>query len=139
MTDYRYSSIAEVSGAVRQSRVTSVAVVQACLQKIQELQPTLDAFITVLTKQALEDAKRADQEIKAGNWKGPLHGIPVGIKDFFDTAGIKTTAATARFQNRVPNQDAVAVTRLREAGAIVVGKTNMHELGMGTTSVDSFF
>ena len=139
MTDHRYSSIAEVSGAVRQNRVSSVALVQSCLQRVQELQPTLDAFITVLAKEALEDAKRAEQEIKAGNWKGPLHGIPVGIKDFFDTAGIKTTAASAQFQNRVPNKDAVVVTRLREAGAIVIGKTNMHELGMGTTSVDSFF
>jgi len=139
MTDHRYSSIAEVSSAVRQSRVTSVALVQACLERIQELQPKLDAFITVLAKEALQDAKRAEQEIKAGDWKGPLHGIPVGIKDFFDTAGIKTTAASARFQNRVPNKDAVVVTRLREAGAIVIGKTNMHELGMGTTSVDSFF
>src|SRR2546423_14111700 len=125
MTDYRYSSIAEVSGAVRQSRVTSVAVVQACLQKTQELQPTLDAFITVLADEALEDAKRADQEIKAGNWKGPLHGIPVGIKDFFDTAGVKTTAATARVQNRLPNKDAGVVTRVRDAGAIIIGKTNM--------------
>jgi aspartyl-tRNA(Asn)/glutamyl-tRNA(Gln) amidotransferase subunit A len=93
----------------------------------------------VLATEALQDAERADQEIKAGNWKGPLHGVPVGIKDFFDTAGIKTTAATAKFQNRVPTKDAVVVTRLREAGAIVIGKTNMHELGMGTTSVDSFF
>ena len=139
MTDHRYSSIAEVSGTVRQRQVTSVALVEACLQRIQELQPTLDAFITVLAKEALEDAERADQEIKAGNWKGPLHGIPVGIKDFFDTAGVKTTAATAKFQNRVPNEDAVVVTRLREAGAIAIGKTNMHEVGMGTTSVDSFF
>jgi aspartyl-tRNA(Asn)/glutamyl-tRNA(Gln) amidotransferase subunit A len=139
MTDHRYSSIAEVSRALRQGRVTSVALVQASLQRIQELQPTLNAFITVLAKKALDDAQRADQEIKAGNWKGPLHGIPVGIKDFFDTAGIETTAATAKFQNRVPNKDAVVVTRLREAGAILIGKTNMHELGMGTTSVDSFF
>src|ERR1041385_2699494 len=112
MTDHRYSSIADVSSAVRQNRVTSVALVQACLQRIQELQPTLNAFITVLATEAVEDAKRADHEIRAGNWKGPLHGIPVGIKDFFDTAGIKTTAATARFQNRVPNKDAVVVTRL---------------------------
>lgn len=139
MSDYRYASIAEVSDALRQGRVSSVDVVQTCLGRIQELQPTLCAFITVLTKEALQDSQRADREIKAGNWKGPLHGIPVAIKDFFDTAGIKTTAASAKFRNRVPNEDAVVVARLREAGAIVVGKTNMHELGMGTTSVESFF
>jgi aspartyl-tRNA(Asn)/glutamyl-tRNA(Gln) amidotransferase subunit A len=139
MTDHRYSSIAEVSTAIRQGRVTPAALAQECLGRIQELQPTLGAFITVLSKEALEDAKQADQEIKAGNWKGPLHGIPVAIKDFFDTAGIKTTAATAKYKERVPSKDAVVVARLREAGAIVVGKTNMHELGMGTTSVDSFF
>src|SRR2546423_11024643 len=126
MTDYRYSSIAEVSGAVRQSRVTSVAVVQACLQKTQELQPTLDAFITVLTKQALEDAKRADQEIKAGNWKGPLHGIPVGIKDFFDTAGIKTTAATWRVPEPLPNPKSVGANPPRREGAPLDRQTHTH-------------
>ena len=139
MIDHRYASIAEASGALRRGLVTSVALVEGCLKRIEELQPKLDAFITVLAREALKDAKRADQEIKAGNWEGPLHGIPVGIKDFFDTAGIKTTAATARFQDRVPKRDAAVVSRLREAGAIVIGKTNMHELGMGTTSVDSFF
>src|ERR1041384_4924976 len=133
MTAHRYSSIAEVSGAVRQSRVTSVALVQACLQNIQELQPTLDAFITVLAKDALEDAKRADQEIKAGNWKGPLHGIPVGIKDFFDTAGIKTTAATAKFQNRVPDKDAAVVSRLRQGGGVSVRKTKIFKLWDGAS------
>jgi aspartyl-tRNA(Asn)/glutamyl-tRNA(Gln) amidotransferase subunit A len=71
--------------------------------------------------------------------RAPLHGIPVGIKDFYDTAGLRTTAAFEHFKNRVPEQDAVAVERLKTAGAIVVGKTNMHTLGMGTTGLDSFF
>jgi len=139
MTDYRYSSIAEVGDAVRQSRITSVALVQGSLQRIQKFQPSLNAFITVLADGALEDAKRADQEIRDGSWKGPLHGIPVGIKDFFDTMGVRTTAATEKFKSRVPNKDATVVRRLRTAGAILIGKTNMHELGMGTTSVDGFF
>ena len=79
----------------------------------------------------------AEAEIKAGRWRGPLHGIPVGIKDFYDTAGIKTTAALEHFQKRVPGKDAVGVAKLKEAGAIIVGKMNVHRLGMGTTGLDS--
>ena len=86
-----------------------------------------------------EAAERAEREIAAGRWKGPLHGIPVAAKDFFDTAGVRTTAAFAAFRDRVPARDADVITRLKNAGAILVAKTNMHELGMGTTSVQSHF
>jgi aspartyl-tRNA(Asn)/glutamyl-tRNA(Gln) amidotransferase subunit A len=99
----------------------------------------MNAFITVLGDQALEQAKEAGTKIKAGNWLGPLHGIPVGIKDFYDTAGIKTTAAYKHFKDRVPGKDAIAVAKLKNAGAIIMGKMNMHQLGMGTTGLDSYF
>lgn len=109
------------------------------LKRIEELNPKVNAFITVLADQAREQAKIAEMEIKAGNWRGSLHGIPVGIKDFYDTAGIRTTAAFEHFKDRIPANDAPAVTKLKAAGAIIIGKTNMHALGMGTTGLDSYF
>lgn len=134
-----YSSISKLSEQIRQQEITPTEVVEACLQRIEELNPKLNAFITILKDDALEQAKQATAEIKAGKWRGPLHGIPVGIKDFYDTAGVKTTAAFNYFENRVPKADAVSVARLKEAGAIIIGKTNMHTLGMGTTGLESHF
>ena len=139
MTTYKYLSITEVSELVRQEKVSPLELVTECLQSIEQLQPQLNAFITLTADQALQEAKRAEREIHNGAWKGPLHGIPVGVKDFFDTAGIRTTAASAAFQERIPAKDAEVVTQLKAAGAIVLGKLNMHELGMGTTSVISHF
>lgn len=138
-TDYRYSSITEISELIRKKSVSPVELVIECLERNEQLQPKLNAFITVMAEQALREARTAEREIQNGAWKGPLHGIPVGIKDFFDTAGIRTTAAFAAFKDRVPAKDAELVTKLKEAGAIVLGKLNMHELGMGTTAVASYF
>jgi aspartyl-tRNA(Asn)/glutamyl-tRNA(Gln) amidotransferase subunit A len=101
--------------------------------------PTLNAFISILGDAALDAAKRAEAEIAAGDWRGPLHGVPVGVKDMFDTAGVKTTAAFEHFKDRTPATDARAVARLKQAGAIVIGKMNMHRLAMGTTSVESAY
>lgn len=134
-----YGSITEVSELIRQQKISPVELVAGCLERIERLQPQLNAFITVTAEQALQEASAAERDIRHGDWKGPLHGIPIGLKDFFDTAGIKTTAASAIFQHRVPTRDAEVVTRLKEARAIVLGKLNMHELGMGTTSVISHF
>lgn len=138
-TDYHFLSIAEASSLVHHQEVSPVEIAGECLKRIEELNPTLNAFITVTADQAVEQATRAEAEIKNAKWRGPLHGIPVGVKDFFDTAGVKTTGAFEHFRNRVPAKDAEVVTRLKEAGAIIVGKMNMHELGMGTTSVVSCF
>ncbi len=139
MTNHQYSSITEVSELLRQEKVSPVELVTDCLERIEYLNPALNAFITVTAEQALQEAKDAERDINGGNWKGSLHGIPVAVKDFFDTAGIKTTAASKHFENRVPSKDAEVITKLKMAGAILLGKTNMHELGMGTTSVDSHF
>src|SRR5262249_28974385 len=84
-------------------------------------------------------ARAAESELKAGRWRGPLHGVPVAVKDFYDTAGIKTTAAFEGFVNRVPTKDAEVVSRLKDAGAILIGKTNMDTLGMATTGLSSFY
>jgi aspartyl-tRNA(Asn)/glutamyl-tRNA(Gln) amidotransferase subunit A len=134
-----YSSIDELSSRIRAKKISPVAIVDACLKRVEELNPKLNAFITILPDQAHEQAKTAEAQIHAGHWRGPLHGVPVGIKDFYDTAGIKTTAAFKPLKDRVPTKDAVSVTKLRDAGAIILGKMNMHELGMGTTSLVSHY
>ncbi|HEY1307612.1 MAG TPA: amidase [Vicinamibacterales bacterium] len=131
--------LTDVSESIRLRRLSPVDVVMTCLERIERLQPHLNAFITVAADAALDAAKTAEREIQQGRWRGPVHGIPVGIKDFYDTAGVRTTAAFERFKERTPRRDAVSVERLKRAGAIMIGKTNMHTLGMGTTGLDSCF
>jgi len=134
-----HGSIHEIGDQIRARTLSPVTVVAACLQRIEQLNPELNAFATVLADESLEKARHAEAEINAGRWLGVLHGIPIGIKDFYDTAGVRTTAAARQFLNRIPSGDAELVARLKRAGAIIIGKTNMHELGMGTTSLVSVF
>ena len=134
-----YLSIASVAERIRSRELSPVDVVEAVLSRIERFAPALNAFITVLAGDARELAREAVAEIQSGNWRGPLHGIPIAIKDFYDTAGVKTTAAFEPFKDRVPKKDAVSVAKLTNAGAIVVGKTNMHRLGMGTTGLESAY
>jgi aspartyl-tRNA(Asn)/glutamyl-tRNA(Gln) amidotransferase subunit A len=134
-----HASINELSTKLRERTLSAVAVVDACLARIEALNPRLNAFITIMTEAARADAAAADLEMDAGRWRGPLHGVPIAVKDFYDTAGIRTTAAFERFANRVPSMDADVVTRLKSAGAIVIGKTNMDTLGMATTGLVSFY
>src|SRR5262249_43281882 len=108
-------------------------------ERIEQLKPKFNAFITVTAESALTEARRAEQEIANGNSRGPLHGIPIGLKDLFDTAGVKTTAASAVFADRVPQQDAEVVTRLKNSGAIILGKQNLHEFAYGGSSMISHF
>jgi aspartyl-tRNA(Asn)/glutamyl-tRNA(Gln) amidotransferase subunit A len=131
-------SLIDTSAQMRAAALSPVEVVTECLKKIHA-NAELNAFITLLADAALAAARDAEREIKAGRWLGPLHGVPIGIKDFYDTAGVRTTAALKPFANRVPKQDAAAVAQLKRAGAIIIGKTNMHELGQGTTSLVSAF
>jgi aspartyl-tRNA(Asn)/glutamyl-tRNA(Gln) amidotransferase subunit A len=137
--DFSFASIADISTRVRDGRLSPVALVQHCLDRIELLNPRLNAFITVTADLAREQARNAERDIRAGHWRGPLHGVPVAVKDFYDTAGIRTTAGFEHFANRVPARDAEMVARLRDAGAVLIGKTNMHKLGVGTTSLESHF
>ena len=137
--DYAYASIAEISKLIRQKKVSPIEITKACLRRIELLNPKLNAFITVTAEQALKDAKLAETEIRTGKWKGPLHGIPIALKDNIDTAGILTTAASGVYKNRVPAEDAVLVKHLKKAGAIIIGKTNLHEFALGTTSHISYY
>jgi aspartyl-tRNA(Asn)/glutamyl-tRNA(Gln) amidotransferase subunit A len=134
-----YLSISAVQRSIYDRKISPVELVENCLKRIADLNPHLNAFITVLAHEAIEQAKQFELEIKAGTWRGPLHGIPLGVKDFYDTAGVKTTAACHPFRTRVPGTDAVSVAKLKNAGAIIIGKTNMHALGMGTTGLESYF
>jgi aspartyl-tRNA(Asn)/glutamyl-tRNA(Gln) amidotransferase subunit A len=133
------ASISGLTQSLRHLELSPVEFVATCLARIDRLQPQLNAFITVARESAEHEAKAAEADIADGRWKGALHGIPIGVKDFYDTAGIRTTAAFERFKRRVPTKDAASVRKLREAGAILVGKTNMHTLGMGTTGLESYF
>ena len=136
---FHYMSIRELSQRLRARETSPVDVITACIARIDQLSERLNTFATVLADQARENAEEAAAEIKAGNWRGPLHGVPVGVKDFYDLANVRTTAAFEGFKNRVPKKDAAGVAKLKEAGAIVVGKMNMHRLGMGTTGLESYF
>jgi aspartyl-tRNA(Asn)/glutamyl-tRNA(Gln) amidotransferase subunit A len=138
-TDVFFLPITEVSARLRDGRLSDVELTRRCLERIETLNPTLNAFITVTAARAFNQAGKAEAEIRAGRWRGPLHGVPVAVKDFYDTAGIRTTAGCEQFQKRIPCLDAELVAKLREAGAVLVGKTNMHKLGMGTTSLESHF
>lgn len=128
-------TLSEASEKVRKRAISPVDLTEACLHRIHQLNPKLNAYITVASEQALTCARRAENE----PWSGPLHGIPVGIKDIFDTAGIRTTAASKRFENRVPSADAEVVARLRRAGAIIVGKQNLDEFACAGSGIVSHF
>jgi aspartyl-tRNA(Asn)/glutamyl-tRNA(Gln) amidotransferase subunit A len=129
----------DIGRRIRDRFTSPPVVVDACLERIDALNPRLNAFITVLHERARGRAREASDEIAAGRWRGPLHGVPVGVKDFYDTAGVRTTAAFEHFKQRVPRTTAAAVERLEAAGVIVIGKTNMHRLGTGTTGLESDF
>lgn len=109
------------------------------LDRIGRHDETLNAFITVTDELALEQAKRADDELGEGHDRGPLHGIPIAIKDLIATKGIRTTCGSKLFKNRVPDHDAHAVSSLLDAGAVMIGKTGLHELAYGNTSINPFF
>ena len=137
--DLAYLSIAEASVLVKSKRLSPVELVRACLNRIERFNPRLNAFITLTAASALADARLAESDIQKGRWRGPLHGIPVALKDLIDTAGVLTTAGSAVFKDRIPTDDAVVVRKLKEAGAVLLGKLNMHEFAYGSTSVTSFY
>ena len=132
-------SIREVGDLVRKKKVSPVELTTACLARIDRFNPPLNAFITIMAESAMSQAREAEDEIQRGKWRGPLHGIPIALKDLFDTAGVRTTAASGVFKDRIPKEDAEVVRRLKTAGAVLLGKTNMHEFAYGGTSVISYF
>ena len=132
-------TLAAASARIKAGTVTSKELVTACLGRIDIYNPKVNAFITVLREQALAQAAALDAEQRAGRMRGPLHGIPIALKDNIDTAGVRTTAASAVFDDRVPTEDAEVTRRLAAAGAVVVGKANLHEFAFGGTSATSYY
>ena len=132
-------TLADAASQIRSRKLSAVELTRTCLDRIEHRNPALNAFITVTGDQAMDAARKAEAEIAAGNHRGPLHGIPVGLKDLFDTAGVLTTAASNQYRTRVPTEDAHVVRRLKDAGAILVGKLNMHEFAFGMSGVISAF
>ncbi len=130
-----FLSMVKAAHLLQAGETTSVELTRACLRNIEARDAELHAFITVMSEAALRDAAVADAEISAGRVRSPLHGIPIAIKDLIDIAGVKTTAGSALFAERVAQRDAPVVRRLRAAGAVLLGKTNLHEFAYGCSSV----
>src|ERR1700677_1887451 len=132
-------TLQQASEQIRTKKISPVELTRNCLDRIELLNPRLNAFITVMAEQALAQTRTLAAEIYSGKWRGPLHGVPIGLKDLFDTAGVKTTCASAVFADRIPAEDAEVVVRLKRAGAVLIGKQNMHEFAYGSTSVPSHY
>ena len=132
-------SATELAPLLRAGDVSPVEVVTAALRRIEDTDPKVNAFISMLEEQALAAARQAEAEIRGGEYRGPLHGVPLAVKDNLAVAGTKTTGGTRFLRDNVTNDDAEAVRRLTDAGAIVLGKTNLHELAFGSTTINPFY
>ncbi|HET9664536.1 MAG TPA: amidase, partial [Burkholderiales bacterium] len=132
--DLAFLSVARQAQLIRERAISPRDLVAAYLQRIERYDGVLRAYITVCAEQALSEASQADREIAAGNHRGPLHGIPFGVKDQLCTRGIRTTVGSKILADHVPGYDATAITRLKKAGAILIGKENLHEFGKGGTN-----
>lgn len=132
-------SLVEASARIHSRRVTSAQLTRAVLARIAVIDPKTNSYITVMGSDALRQAALLDEEARSGRFRGPLHGIPIALKDNIDTAGVRTTAASPMFRTRVPSEDADVVVRLKAAGAVILGKLNLHEFALGCTGDVSFF
>jgi aspartyl-tRNA(Asn)/glutamyl-tRNA(Gln) amidotransferase subunit A len=127
------------SALIHSRRASSVDLVRACLDRVARHDRDLGAFITLTSDSALDEARRADSDLANGVDRGPLHGIPVALKDLYDTAGVRTTGGSRIFADRVPEHDGAVVDRLRAAGAVFLGKLNLHEWALGVTNQNPHF
>jgi aspartyl-tRNA(Asn)/glutamyl-tRNA(Gln) amidotransferase subunit A len=136
MTELCHLTIAEAAKLIAARKLSPVELTRAYLARIERLDPLYNAFILVTAEKAMADARKAESAIMAGGYKGPLHGIPIGLKDIYNTAGIATTGHSALFRNHVPTEDAVTTRLLAEAGTILLGKLSTWEFAIGGTSFD---
>jgi aspartyl-tRNA(Asn)/glutamyl-tRNA(Gln) amidotransferase subunit A len=132
-------TIREAAAGLRARRFSAVELTNSAMARIERHDPTLRAFITITGEQALEQARQADRELAMGQDRGPLHGIPIALKDLFGTKGVRTTAGSKVYENFVPERNATVVDKLLAAGAVLMGKLNMHELAYGITSSNPHF
>lgn len=135
----RETSITELSLAIKSHKISPVELTKSCLDRIQRLNPVLNAFINVFDEDAVKQAQAMESEILDGNWRGPLHGVPIALKDIIDVAGFPTTAASGACLHRVPKCDAPVVSKLREAGVVLLGKLNLHEFAYGGSGLLGYF
>ena len=136
MSDLAYLTIAEASALLRDKKLSPVEWTQALIARIERHDGRLNAFLRFMPEIALSDARRAEAEISAGNWRGPLHGVPYGLKDIIDYAGLPTTAHSAILKDNVATADAFVTQRLRAAGAVFMGKLSTHEFAIGGPCFD---
>jgi aspartyl-tRNA(Asn)/glutamyl-tRNA(Gln) amidotransferase subunit A len=137
--DLAFATIAEVAPLLRTRELSPVELTDAVIERIERLNPTINAFITVTKEAARDAARQAESEIAAGSYRGPLHGVPYSLKDLYQTAGIRTTGGSKILASNVPTVDSTVSRRLREAGAVLVGKNNMHEFAYGTTTINPHY
>ena len=128
-----YMSAADLGRRLRQGEISPVEIVEAHLSRIRATEPTLNSFITLLPEQDMAAARQAERDIQAGRYRGPLHGIPVALKDLYATGGVRTTSGSRLFDTHIPAQDCTVAARFRQAGAILLGKLNMHQFAYGPT------
>ena len=139
ITETIHLSLEEAAALVRDRRVSPIELTEACLLRIEAVEPRLNAFITVTVDVARAQAREAATDIAAGRYRGPLHGIPIAVKDLFATRGIRTTAGSRILADWVPDEDATVVRKLRDAGAVLLGKLGLHEFAYGISSVNPHF
>ena len=137
--DLAFASIAELAPRLAAREISPVELTDATLARIERLEPQLNAYITVTAESARHAARAAEAAILAGHYQGPLHGIPVAIKDLYATRGVATTFGSPLYADWVPDFDAAAVEQLKRAGAVLLGKTNLHELAYGSTSANAHY
>ncbi len=137
--DLHRLSISEAAALIKERKLSPVELTQACLDRIDRLQPQLNAFITLTADDAVKTAREAEAEIARGDHRGPLHGIPIALKDLFDVSGVPTTAGSKILAGNIAAADSASAARLRDAGAVILGKLNLHEFAYGATGVNPHF
>ncbi|MBM4260993.1 MAG: aspartyl/glutamyl-tRNA amidotransferase subunit A [Deltaproteobacteria bacterium] len=133
------ATITALAPQIKAKKLSAVALTESFLARIHAVNPALNAYQTLTENEALNQARKLDKELRAGNWRGPLHGIPFSIKDNLATRGVKTTAGSKHLANWLPDFDATVVERLKAAGAVLLGKTNMHEWASGSTTINPYY
>ncbi|SVB53011.1 uncharacterized protein METZ01_LOCUS205865, partial [marine metagenome] len=131
-------TIGEASGLIKDKKLSPVDLTKAYLDRIEAIDGKVKSYVTPLPESALQEARVAEADIQKGNYHGPLHGVPIGLKDLYDTKGVRTTGQSKVFEHRVPEEDATVVTKLHEAGTVLLGKLAMHEFALGGPKTSLF-
>jgi aspartyl-tRNA(Asn)/glutamyl-tRNA(Gln) amidotransferase subunit A len=138
-TELKQLTLAQAALLIRRKKISPVELTEAVLDRIDRINDRMRAFITVTGDLAMKSARTAERQLKNARNLGPLHGVPISLKDLYDTKGIRTTAGSKVFADRIPTQDATVVKKLRNAGAVLVGKTNLHEFAFGVTTANPHY